>query len=266
MRLLMWSALRDELIVEGSPMESLHNRDSRLGLVFVLWWVGSLIWLEKIFSRGENLSDLLLSWTRCSPWYTLSFEYIWIWCDFLWRHFSLVSCPARWSLLLIFVPLCDHLIYFKPQTTEKYIIGPKRFIKRQQIYNTWKIVFWNFPPIVDLSSLCTPPEPMGFNTECLKTWKAQYFQNKSISRFYNKKGLILVIKNSIKELVKLREYASRTNSILWCALWKMEMIKLVHSGRVMQIVGTYLKNMIIKDFVTHISVECCFWDVGFIFL
>ena len=101
MRLLMWSALRDELIVEGSPMESLHNRDSRLGLVFVLWWVGSLIWLEKIFSRGENLSDLLLSWTRCSPWYTLSFEYIWIWCDFLWRHFSLVSCPARWSLFSI---------------------------------------------------------------------------------------------------------------------------------------------------------------------
>ena len=61
MRLLMWSAVRDELIVEGSPMESLHNRDSRLGLVFVLWGVGSLIWLEKIFSRGENLSDLLLS-------------------------------------------------------------------------------------------------------------------------------------------------------------------------------------------------------------
>ena len=152
MRLLMWSAVRDELIVEGSPMESLHNRDSRLGLVFVLWGVGSLIWLEKIFSRGENLSDLLLS-SQDAHHNTLLVFNIW--------------CAMR--IALICWCWCEKKCNFHINISH----GLVKFTMRQKQLSYTENTFggnWIYCLFQYLPSPCDWPE-------CEKTWKAQYFWN-----------------------------------------------------------------------------------------
>ena len=67
------SAVRDELMVEGSPMESHHNRGFQTWPAFVLEGVGSLIWLGgNIFKRR----NLLLSAPDAHHNKVLAFVYI----------------------------------------------------------------------------------------------------------------------------------------------------------------------------------------------